>query len=158
MPQKHMWTPISVQSTALDTGGAYLSGDVLDAEMQFKLGEISGKPTAGTIGQALITDAGNVTGAIDLFLFKAASTPAAVNAANAWSDANWRNLVGVIPLATAYDSANNNAVFWMPSNDGLVYSLPTDILYVVPVTRSGHNQFAAVTDLEVTLWIRSDRS
>lgn len=158
MPPKNMWQPIAVRSAGLTIATtAYTSGDVLGTEMQFNLGEVAGKQTAGIIGQALITDASDGLGAVDLFLFSAVSTPAVDNAANSWADADWRKLIGIIPATVVTDSANNKAVFWMPNNDGLVYALPTDILYVVPVTRTGNAIFGAATDMEVTLWVRSER-
>lgn len=130
---------------------AYTSGDVLGAELQFNLGEIG--RGAGEIAGLTIIDAKGVLGAVDLFLFGATSAPAADNAPNAWTSANMLNLTTVISATTVYTSANNRAVIWQQTGDGVPYETTGNILYGTLVTRTANTFFTAVTDLQVTLFV-----
>jgi hypothetical protein len=98
----------------------------------------------GYITGVSITDDSDVIGAVDLFLFEAASTPAADNAANAWSDANFQLLCGVIQVATTVlDSANNKAITTANSFQKIPFFAPLGTLYVVAVTRTANAVFAS---------------
>lgn len=136
---------------------AYTSGDVLGTEMTMAMSAYGGtsKRIGGKIIGATIADANDVIGAVDLFFFKAASTPAADNAPNAWSDANWLNLVGVMSVATTViDSANNKAM--VSSNSAQVVPfVAAGSLFVVAVTRTGNAFFAAGTDLQYRIFVES---
>ena len=140
---------IAVQSAGLTTATtAYTSGDVLGNELQFKVGDLGG--SRGFIHQAWLTDAADVVGAVDLFMFSAASTPAADNAANSWSDANIRFFAGLMQVTTVLDSALNKVVV-ASLGTPIPYFAPNGVLYVVMVTRTANTFFGAVTDLECTL-------
>lgn len=147
---------IKVQSAGLTTSTtAYNTGDTLGTELTFANAVRTGK--GAVIQSALVTDAAKVTGTtgVDLFLFDAASTPAADNAANSWSDTNILKCLGVIHFSDVLVSANNH--IWLATN------LPVTIkpasstsIFGVMVTRSGHTFFGAVTDLQVILGILRD--
>ena len=123
---------------------AYTSGDVLGAEMTLTLKDRGGGGIGGSIVGAVVTDDSDVIGALDLFFFEAASTPAADNAANSWSDANWLNLCGVLSIATTViDSANNKAMVTSNSEQSMPFYAPNGSLYVVAVTRTGNAVFAS---------------
>ena len=73
---------------------AYTSGDMLGAQMTLPMGKGYGSPrVAGQIIGVTVTDDSDVIGAIELFFFSASTTPAADNAANAWSDADWQQVL-----------------------------------------------------------------
>lgn len=142
---------ITATSSGLTTATtAYTSGDVLGAELSFTSAvRISGG--RAVIEGAVLVDKTAVIGAVDLFLFRAASTPAADNAANAWADADALNCVGVIPFPGAYPSANNRIAAW--SGQQRIGCAATT-LFGVLVTRSDHTFFGAATDIQVRLHIR----
>lgn len=122
---------------------AYTSGDVLGAEMTMTLRD-RGAAVGGKIIGAVVTDDSDVIGAIDLFFFEGASTPAADNAANAWSDANFQLLAGVMSVATTViDSANNKAMVSSNSTQSIPFYTTGTALYVVAVTRTGNAVFAS---------------
>lgn len=142
---------IAVNSASLTTAStAYVTGDVLGSELSFtSAARISGG--RGVIESATLLDKSDVIGAVDLYLFNAASTPAADNAANSWSDANMELLEGIIHFATPVDSALNRVGHWYGA---IPYQCAATTLFGVMVTRSGHTFFGAATDLRVTLHVR----
>lgn len=138
---------------------AYTSGDVLGAEMNFQLqtGNVATRMVQGYFQGAVIIDKAAVIAAtgIDLFIFNAASTPAADNAPNSWADADMANCVAVLSASTIYGSANNKVITWASpgAGDGVPFRSETGKLWVVAVTRSGHTFFGAATDLIYKLYI-----
>lgn len=123
---------------------AYTSGDVLGAEMTMTISERGGGPLGGYVVGATVTDDSDVIGALDLFFFEAASSPAADNAANSWSDGTFATLVGVLSIATTViDSANNKAMVTSNSEQAMPFYAPNGVLYVVAVTRTGNAVFAS---------------
>jgi len=142
---------LAANSSGLTTATtAYTSGDVLGGELSFaSAARITGG--RGVIEGAVLLDKADIVGAVDLFLFRAASTPAADNAANGWADADMENLVGVVSFPYPYDSANNRAATWVGAQP---YECAATTLFGVLITRSDHTFFTAVTDLRVTLQVR----
>lgn len=128
---------------------AYTSGDVLGTEITVPnfFQAVGGR---AKIVAVTSTDAAAVLLAHDLFLFKAASTPAADNAANSWSDPNILNHVGTISLPTAsvLVSALNTIGTWQPTCPLVVSGGTTTSLFVVAVTRSGNSFFGAATNIQ----------
>lgn len=114
----------------------YTSGDVLGVEMQANLATQGS--ASGIIRAVTITDAVGVVGAVDLFLFNAASSPAADNAANTWTAGNLANLVGIIEAATVSSPTSRKVVTWRGEQP---YYAPAGILYVVAVTRTANAVF-----------------
>lgn len=142
---------ITVTSTGLTVAAtAYTSGDVLGGEMSFT-NAVRTSGGRATIEGAVLVDAAAVIGAVDLFLFRAASTPAADNAANSWADADMLNCVGVISFPGAYQSALNRVAVW----NGLQrIGCAATTLFGVLVTRSDHTFFGAVGNLQAKLHVR----
>lgn len=132
---------------------AYTSGDVLGTELSFTSILRTGK--GAIIQTAVLSDAAKVLGAVDLFLFSAASTPAADNAANSWSDANRLLWIGTIHFTDIDQSANNNGV--QATNLPIIIKPGSGTtIFGVLVTRSGHTFFGATTDIQVTLGVLRD--
>jgi len=147
---------VAVTSAGLTTSvTAYTSGDSVGTEFVFALTPATTLSSGrGVILGASIIDEGNVLAACDLAIFNAASTPAADNAANAWSDANIRNFVGVIKFATADVNASaNNRFASALLGSPLPFEAPTGSLYGSLITRSANAVFTAVTDVTLSLFI-----
>lgn len=146
-------TPIIGTSAGLTTATtAYTAGDQLGTEITFT--SIVRTNRGGIIQQASLVDKAKVIGAVDLYLFSAATTPAADNAANAWSDADMLNLIGVIHFNDVIVSANNYAV--LATNLPFVIKPSTGNVFGNLVTRTGHTFFGAVGDLQVRLGVSQD--
>ena len=144
-------TPITVVPTGLTTSvTAYTSGDVVGAQMQFKLGDGAG-PAYGEIENVVIIDKANVLGAVELWLFSAAVTPAADNAAVSFSDADLASLVQIFPVANVYAQANGKVIIMDPAEDRPVQTGAGGILYGSLVTRTGNSFFSAQGDVIVTM-------
>lgn len=139
-----MITVVDLTSSGLTTATtAYTSGDMLGVQMTLTIPGTRGvKVAAGEIMGATIIDDSAVIGAVDLFFFDQSTTPAADNAANAWSDADMRNLVGVLSPATVITSANNKVVTCANAETEIPFYAPAGKLYVCAVTRTGNAVFA----------------
>ena len=145
---------ITVTSAGLTTATtAYVTGDQLGTELSFA--SIVRTAKGSVINSAAIIDKAKVLAAVDLFLFDSATTPAADNAANSWSDADMLKCLGVIHFADQIISANNHVL--LPTNLPLVVkpASGTTILGDL-VTRSGHTFFGAVGDVQVSLGVCRD--
>lgn len=129
----------------------YSSGDQLGGILEFGLtGDL---PGSGLVVGATLIDAGDVIGDTDLILFTTAVTPAANNAAAAFSDADLATAVGFIRLTDDVDFGGGRVV--MPAATANVH-LPfthSGSLYGCLVTRSDNAVFTAVTDLTVHLFV-----
>ena len=150
---------ISVTSAGLTTSvTAYTSGDVVGTEFTFAnvVGALAIADGSGAIVGASITDEANQIAACELVLFRAASTPAADNAASTWSAVNIRNYVGIVKFATAdmNAAATNRYGTVNITGVGIPFS-STGSLFGTLVTRSANSFFTAVTDLTITLLINS---
>lgn len=132
---------------------AYLTGEQLGTEIT--LANIVRTGKGAVIQSAVLIDKAKVIGAVDGYVFSAATTPAADNAANAWSDADMLNLVGVIHFTDVVTSANNYAV--MATNLPLAVKPGSGTsLFLDLVTRTGHTFFGAVGDLQASLGVIRD--
>lgn len=149
---------IGVDSAGLTTSTTnYTSGDTLGTELTFaNAANVSG--WGGVItGAVLVDKALKVnTGDVDLFIFSAASTPSADNAAANWADDDQSNLIGVIKFATAdWRSVANNATN-SQNGQSITYDCAATSLFGVLVTRQANAFFTAVGDLRVTLNLLKD--
>jgi hypothetical protein len=132
---------------------AYVAGDMLGTELTLTNMCVNTGGT-GTIVSATLVDYAKVTGAVDCYLFSAASSPAADNAANSWADANMLTCVGILNFGTPITSAlNSTAVL---NNVGLGYTCAATSLFANFVTRTGHTFFGAATDLKLTVVTQLD--
>ncbi len=132
---------IAVTSSGLTTvTTVYTTGDVLGTELTIT-GAARATGGSGTIMAVVATDDSAVLGAFDIFLFTAASTPAADNAANSWSDASMQTCIGVINMPASTVSALNS-VATLP-NIGLPFVTSGSAnLFAVMVARSANAVFA----------------
>lgn len=144
-------TVLTQASAGLTTATtAYTAGDQLGTELTVASVFRTGR--GATIVSACLIDKAKVIGAVDAFLFSVATTPAADNAANAWSDADMLLCQGVIHLNDVIASANNyialatNLPFVVKPGSGTS-------LFVDLVTRSGHTFFGAAGDLTLVLGV-----
>lgn len=150
---REVLSEITYTSSGLTTATTgYALGDVLGSEITLTS---MARANGGyfTIASALLVDKANITAAIDMFLFSAASTPAADNAANAWADADMLNLLGVIHFSDAITSANNRLVQGTNLPLTLKCGSSTTSVFAVLVTRTAHTFFGAVGDLVAKLEI-----
>lgn len=150
---RELVTEVTFTSAGLTTATtAYTAGDVLGTELT--VASVA-RVNAGylTIVDAKLVDAANIIGAVDAYIFNAASTPAADNAANAWADADMVNLVGLIHFGDVIISANNRIT--LPLNLPLTIKCGTGTtsLFMVLVTRAAHTFFGAVGNLTGRLLI-----
>lgn len=144
---RELLTEVTFASAGLTTGAtAYVAGDVLGTEITLANVARSNGGFATIVG-GLLLDKANVIGMVDLFLFSAASTPAADNAANAWSDGDAANLLDVIHFGDLIASANNRLVRAVTAPHTVKCGAGTTSIYGVLVTRAAHSFFGAVGDL-----------
>jgi hypothetical protein len=130
---------------------AYTSGDQLGAQISLT-GATARTGGGGYITGITLVDAGDVMGAVDVVFSRASLTPAADNAAAAFSDADALNIVGVVSISAAVDLGNNRVC----SANGV--RIPFECgagttLYANLITRSGNAFFTAVTDLTLVVYV-----
>lgn len=143
---------VEVTSAGLTTSiTTYASGDQLGTEITCAP---SGAAASAffVVDSITLIDYSKVLGAVDLRLFNAATTPAADNAAYAWSDADSNKLIpgGVVNLGAPVADANNSVVAipneWIKGRlDGSAQ------FYLDLITRSANAVFGAVGDIHVKL-------
>lgn len=139
---------LQVQSANLTTATtAYTAGDQLGDEIT--LTGIGGSNNGyGVITAITLIDYSRVLGAIELRFFRDSTTPAANNAAYAWSDADNTKLVpgGIVTLQTPVLDANSGVTsvpnLWIPFRTGASHSN----LYMDMITRSNNAVFAGGAD------------
>jgi hypothetical protein len=148
-------SPTQVTSAGLTVATtAYTSGDTAGTEMTFaNAARTSG--FGGVIASATLFDLSqkvNLIG-VELWLFSAASTPSADNAANSWSDANIALLQGVVKFDAASWAVSALNSVNVQTNVGIAYKCAATSLFGVFVLRGvpAGNFFSAVGDLQVTL-------
>lgn len=136
---------------------AYTAGDMLGTEVTWTGMAITAGDSA-TILSGNMLDNAKVVGAVDLMFFTAASTPAADNAAESWSDANrllQNNGGAMVQFGTPLASALNSLA--QVANVGKSYNTSgSTSMFGNGVTRIGHTFFGAATDLKYSLDILYD--
>lgn len=143
---------ISVASGGLTTATtAYTAGDQVGTQFTFANAARASGGTGLIVGAVLIS-AADIIGAYDIIITRASITLAADNAAYAISDADALNIVAIVPLAAAYDIGNNRVA------QAFNLAIPYDCsggtsLYGGLITRVSHTFFAAVTDLQMILYV-----
>ncbi len=147
-------TRISVQSAGLTTAAtAYTAGDQLGN--QFTITDAArSSGGSGVITGVQLVSAADTIGSIDVVFFDSSVTLAANDAAFAISDADALKIVGLVPLAGAYDIGNNRicqafnlAIPYVCSGSANLYAgLITR--YAIPAT-----PFAAATDIQLIVYV-----
>jgi hypothetical protein len=146
-----------LQRIAVDSGGltiattAYTAGDQLGT--QFTLANAArASGGTGTIVGVVVTSAADIIGAIDVVFTRSSITLAADNAAYAISDTDAKAVIGIVQCAGAFDIGNNRVA------QAFNLAVPYDCsggtsLYASLITRVGHTFFAAVTDLQLQVFV-----
>jgi hypothetical protein len=145
---------------AVDSGGltiattAYSIGDQVGTQFTLaNAARVSGG--TGLITSVILTSAADIIGAYDVIFTRSSITLAADNAAYAISDTDAKAVVGIVQLAGAFDIGNNRVA------QALNLAVPYDCsggtsLYASLVTRVAHTFFAAVTDLQLQVFVERD--
>lgn len=143
---------IAVTSGGLTTAStAYVAGDQVGTQFTLTNAARASGGT-GTIVGVVLHDAANIIGAYDVVFARSSITLAADNAAYAISDADNLNVVGIVQLAGSFALTNNRlAQAW---NQAVIYDCSGGTsLYAGLVCRVNHTFFAAVTDLQLDVWV-----
>lgn len=145
-----------LQRIAVTSGGltiattAYSAGDQVGTQFTLTNAARASGGTGTIVGVAL-HDAANIIGAYDVVFSRSSITLAADNAAYAISDADNLNVIGIAQLAGSFALTNNRL--------GQQFQpIPYDCsggtsLYAGLVCRVNHTFFAAVTDLQLDVWV-----
>lgn len=150
---------VQVASTGLTTAvTTYASGDMLGNEMVFA-SAARASAGSGRVRGATLIDKAKVLAATELWLFDRSVTPAADNAANAFSDADALFWVGTVFFPAPLQSANNYLSQATSSSTGFLpmpYRCNSTSLYGYLVTRSANGVFGAVGDIVISLFLELD--
>lgn len=144
--------PISATSTGLTTATtAYTDGDILGAEMSWDMGT----NTYAFITGAVLHDAADIIGAVDLLISDRSVTFGSDNGTPSISDAD--NLFLLPPLQFPYPiDLGGNRLAAVDSLALPVKANASGIIYGRLITRSGHTFFGAVGNLQVDLYFSND--
>lgn len=133
---------------------SYTAGDQVGTQFTIaNAARVSGG--TGRIKSVVLISAADIIGAYDVVFTNASITLAADNAAYAISDSDALKIVGLVPLAGAYDIGNNRIAQAFNLNIPYNCSGGTS-LYAGLITRVAHTFFAATTDLQLTVYLERD--
>ena len=146
---------IQVSSAGLSIGAAYIANDQLGTILEFP-NAVATSGGYGTIIGATLLDKAAVVGAVSLYLFDRSVTIAGDNAQADFSDADMMFWVGTVefPPTSRSSAASSNAGAQLEPV-ALPYKCNATSLWGAMVTRTAHNQFAAVTDLVPSLLVET---
>lgn len=143
---------IEVNSAGLTTSiTTYTSGDQMGTEITCATG--GGNASYGVVTSITMVDYAKVLGAVDFRFFYDTTTPAADNAAYAWSDADSNKLIAGCPVTmpSPVTDANNGVAslpnLWLQYKTGAGHAN----LYLDLITRSNNAVFGAVGDIHVKI-------
>lgn len=138
-----------MRGVGLTTGATpYTAGDQVGALFTFA-GQAIATGGGGYLESILLSDEHNIIGQYKVWIFRSSVTLAADNAAFALSDADAQLLVGdPISLGPVSQASNNSTAGWYGS---VPYDCAATSLFVALQCLTGHNQFAAATNLKLTL-------
>jgi hypothetical protein len=150
--RKHLVEVVSTSAGLTTTAVAYTAGDQVGTEFVFA-GCARDSAGTGTIVGVFLVSAADTIGTFDLLISNATITPAADNAAFAFSDADSLKARALIQLAGAYDIGNNRIA--QAFNLAIPYKCAVTSLFGYVVTRSAiaATPFAAPTDIQITLLV-----
>lgn len=143
---------VTAASSGLTTAAtAYTAGDTVGAiRTASSCARVSGG--TGIIRGIYVHDKNDVTSLLTVFIFRATVTLAADNAAWSVSDADMDSLVWRGQIAMT-DEGNQRVGLATPYAP---FDCNASDLFIAVRTETAHNQFAAVTDLPIKLWIVQD--
>jgi hypothetical protein len=125
---------VFIQPAATTTAAApFAAGDVVGTEISFTNAVRATGGFGEVVAAQIVSDSATTPmTAMDLYLFTSASSPAADNAANSWSDANMLLLRGIIRFPAPDISALNTVGYWTGS---VFFNCAAMTLFGVMVTR-----------------------
>lgn len=143
---------IAVTSAGLTTSvTAYSSGDQVGTQLEFaNAARLSGG--GGLITGITLISAADIIGAYDIVITDSTITLAADNAVYAISDADALKIVAIVPLAGAFDIGGNRVCQMYNLAIPYVCNGGTS-LFASLITKVGHTFFAAVTNLQVSMYV-----
>lgn len=151
-------TPVATRLTMTSAGltivtTPYVAGDQMGTEMTATNAVRISGGSALIIGATCTSDAAATPAVlIELNLYNAATTPAADNAAAAWSDADTQKLCGVLQFPAMQFGTNNGwTQAYLPNP--LAINCAATSLFGDFIARGGVPVFTAVTDLKVQLTV-----
>lgn len=147
---------IFVQIAGLTTATTlYTGGDVLGNEMTFPVCAASGKGAVINDASYAVLKPGVILGALDLYLFKVASIPAANNLPADWADGDVDdNFLGMITFEKPTEGASNGVARAVAGLPLTVKGSASVNIFGVAVTRVTHTvHFNAATDIEFRLGV-----
>ncbi len=146
---KHAATIVDVTPTIV--AEAYDANDMVGVEMEFAL-----QSQSGVVQSLVVTDLGEQDAALELHLFRKSVTPAANNAAVAFTDAEGKaSAVGVIVIPAAdYIDAGPYSIATI-ENLGINYECDSGTLFGYVVTR-GTPTYGSTSDLTFKLGVLPD--
>lgn len=136
----------------------YTGGDVLGNEMTFPVCAAAGKGSVINDASYAVLKPGVILGALDLYLFKVASTPAANNAVADWADGDVDdNFLGMITFEKPTETASNGVARAVAGLPITVKGSASVNIFGVAVTRVTHTvHFNAATDLIFRLGVAQE--
>jgi hypothetical protein len=142
---------IQVSASGLSTGApGYTAGYQLGGQLVFANAVRS--TGVGTVATATLVDKSNIVGAIDLYLFSQAVTPAGNNSAVSFSNTDMQYFLGAVSFPPPAAFVNNRAAT-VPAI-GLSIQLSGTSLYGYMSTLTSHTFFNASSDIMVSLVIQ----
>lgn len=132
---------------------SYAVGDQLGTGLEFA-NVVRDSGGTARIDSAFMLDKSAIVYGADLYLFSQSVTPAADNAAWAFSDAHMMFCQGVIEFRAPRFSANNG--FSVGLGLPIIVEPAATSLFGYLVTQAAHTFFGSATDLVVTLGISQD--
>lgn len=144
------WT-FTVAASGLTTATTtYTAGDMLGTELTITGAAFASGGKGAITSIEVQNSSTNSTGALDMRFFNAASTPAADNAANSWSDANSRLQVVAYqvgaPVASALNSTGYTGNLWLDYT-----TVSSTSLFLNVICLGAPAVFSAATDLQYTI-------
>lgn len=132
---RQVGTMAFIQPAATTTAATpFAVGDVVGTEISFTNAVLASGGFGVVEGATIVSDSATTPmGAMDLYLFTSASTPAADNAANSWSDANMLLCRGIVRFPAPDISALNTIAHW---TGAIPFNCAATTLFGVMVTRA----------------------
>ncbi len=140
---------VLVSSSGLaTTGGGYSVNNQMGTAFVFS-GAARKAGGHGMISTATIVDKANIIGAVDLWLFSQAITPAADRSAVSFSDNDMQYYVGTLSIPAPTNLVNNRAIS-VPAL-GLNYQCSSTSLYGYLATLTSHTTFNEADNIQIAL-------
>lgn len=154
MPFPHYGRYIKSAPTVTVTTAAYADNDVVGGLITFPLTGLT--QNGGILNGVLLTDAANQSEPYRLFLFHELPSTIANDAAFAPTIADLKKLCAVVTLAAADYVTTNSLQFVLKEDINNVFNSTDGNLYGYLVANGSTPDYAATTDLSLTLFIAGE--